>query len=1576
MSPRNLAWALGPFSRAARLLTRRRRVRPAARRLGTEPLEPRAMLSTTATLGFDAAAFTRIPVTFRRPDGTVGSSTTAYVGQLSWSGMTGEAATVGVPASFTSFCIEGLQGVAPGRNTFATIGPASGSPLLGADRADLLADFWRQYGPTDAAGFADKTDSAAFQLGVWELINDGRPVRNAATNPLAAGQFSVGATGLTTQAAVRARQWLDGLDSAAPGRTAVALYALHSPTRQDQVVAVPIVDLDVDADNTGVVDRSAAEETAEKAGVTAATPQPTGPGLIVPVGGNRVQMVVDVPRGRTARLEFTADVATRARVWTNAGAEVLSGHTVATPIHGGDPSIFWIGAFAPSTNMADLVFTLTTSDGGPVSSDTIRGTAVAVDLDVDSNNDSGFLEPDDNPEEDQLENDLTTGKRIFATTGDYDDDGFTDSSDFDAVSGLHFVPMAVRLHPILGLLQPSLIEICFAYDSSLFRIWKPGIDAANTRSPSDILRTGAFLDVSQLGLSTNAYVVVMAEALKQSSSAAPIVVQVQARGSTWSLTMNDKVHLLAYDPIDADVDSDNNDKLGVPSGTPAEDDVEAPADPDKPGKIILANTLDSTGNGIPDFADGYHTLSPFGSQDFADLVLRIDPKLDVTRAKLKIEYAASDPELVRKTPSSAPRDDSTYELPSNGKLRIWTKDGKRWRSGKSIRLGGDFVEPQEYELRHLFECRSEVTLYVEGIREGVEKIKVSIDVDGDGRYDARDIVRISIAELTLVYTDISGYREIGQSTLSSIPRIPSDVEPDGIAADWQPGVGDGSLMFVRLVGSELLDKLPDGFGESHITFGHWDTTYHFFQELPPDGDWPTQVDGAFHRLTDRWVNGIQPRLQENGIRIPGDVYASGKKVYAGAVYRAPIEFNLARLDDGRRTRDFRPMVKIDSQFDSRAGKPQALVIVRPPVVLVHGINSNPETWSQIVPSMQAQGFEVEHFRVNHGGDAAHGNGAVEVSSQLVGQMVDKAIESFHGGKFIGPDGNAYQAFPSLFAPSEITKTLFPTSSSPASKGRKIIAQKADIIAHSYGGILSRWYIEHSGTYESKRNVRKLVTLGTPHLGSPQANMVREVFKNGLIAHAKAHGVVPLEPKMLTLVDGLQSGWVGNLPIGVKAFTSTDGVAANGNYLPAFDTLPVNSLALRKLAAGRGDSGPFADDVGYAAIVGTQSGGALLDLNHAFIPLYDNVGFNDTPYFPWLKTYEGTNDSVVPEWSAQLGIEDYNFAVNVDHGTLPKSMDAVGKAIQWLNGRSDKGGFRQVPRGSEQRSTYRNSPPDWAQNAYHEHGNGLNQDAIIKVVLDPANEYRDAWYGTRPPAWSADPDDEMLGIRRVRVTGMVEQASAASMIISILNAEATTDTRLDQTTAVVTSGVGHGLVRFSAELKIGRAQDGVSGPLGYANNFSDTYKLYARVVDRAGNNVPGFSASGAYAIKASPSTAIVIPAVSELPAPAKDPADGLILTAKGAFEIEAGGESPNSDIIRLYADDYGFFNTLVHEESVSIPAGLGGWDKLLVGYETTITLSRDTDGTVRGNKASSGSAAPLIFQYLTGSKLSSGNTQVP
>jgi hypothetical protein len=528
-----------------------------------------------------------------------------------------------VPAAFKSFCIDGLQSVAPGTNSFAEVRPLAASSLLGATRAGLLTDFWRQYGPADAAGFADKTDSAAFQLAVWEIINDGLPVGTRLASDLATGQFSVAAAGRTMPAALRAAQWLAGFDTTAPGKTAVTLHALESPTRQDQVVCVPTIDLDVDSDNTATVERSSFEEAIEQAA--------DKPGVIVPVGGDRAKMIVDVPQGMTATLAFDAGAAGRVKVFSSAGTVVLQQGRLSTPIvGGGSPQPFWIEAFAPSASMADIAFTLTATGTGTASSDKILATAVAVDLDVDSNND-GTVDPDNGPagRDDRIEADASQGLVLPVYASDSDRDGVLDTEDFNGIAGRSFVPLTLSISdgaanawrwPVRLKNGPNedLPGLAFTFtfsDAGLgpnaagrFRIWTK--DARLARTPQDLVRSGTPITAWDLFRASppaaypdtfppSGIFTLYLEAVGSSDVFEPITVSMGGTGAWARAVTKDLVHVRGLQAaIDLDVDSNNDEGFAVPAQRSAwEERLES--HPYAIGKLVM-QTSAGVGDSVTD----------------------------------------------------------------------------------------------------------------------------------------------------------------------------------------------------------------------------------------------------------------------------------------------------------------------------------------------------------------------------------------------------------------------------------------------------------------------------------------------------------------------------------------------------------------------------------------------------------------------------------------------------------------------------------------------------------------------------------------------------------------------------------------------------------------------------------------------------------------------------------------------------------------------------------------------------------------------------------------------------------------
>lgn len=708
MSPRSFAAAMGRFSRTNRLSRRSDRRRRC--RLMAEPLEPRAMLATVATLSSDLSPYTKIPVTFRRADGTVGFSNTAYVGQLGWSGMSGDAAVAGVPATFKSFCIDGLQFVSAGKaTTFSGFSPAlaaaplGGAPTIGPARASLLESFWRQYGPATAAGFGDKTDAAAFQLAVWEIINDAAATGTRLAADLTSGQFSVGAAGRTLPAYLRAQQWLAGFDTTAPARSPVVLYALQSSTAQDQIVPVPIADLDVDSDNTGDLTRSAVEEGMEE--------QPGRPGVLVPVGGDRVPMVVELPAGQSATLEIL-EGADKVAVWTAAsgGQRILSLQAPTNVITAG--ATLWIEALAPSPGLADVAFRLSVSGGPglPASGDTVRATAVAVDLDVDSNNDGG-IDANNGPAgtDDPIEATAGRGLVVPVHAGDQDGDAVADTRDFDGIAGRSFVPLKVSVNwgaalawkepvSVVGAANRDLPGLAFTFtfsDAGLgpdpagtFRIWTKDARFARTDqdrvasgrpvSAADLLQLAPPADMAAATLTHGTFTLYL-EVVTAADVHEPIAVRLGGAGAWAKAVTTDVVHARGFVPeLDLDVDSNNDDGFGRPQRSAWEEKLE-----DHKyglGKLVLQSSPD------PLDASGSAPLV----DAFTPVVVALPRNLPVDARSIGVEF-----DLTGFTPVSA------------GDIRLWTRD--KGAGLRDVDAAGELLDGQ-LQAGHRIQMGSRYTL--------------------------------------------------------------------------------------------------------------------------------------------------------------------------------------------------------------------------------------------------------------------------------------------------------------------------------------------------------------------------------------------------------------------------------------------------------------------------------------------------------------------------------------------------------------------------------------------------------------------------------------------------------------------------------------------------------------------------------------------------------------------------------------------------------------------------------------------------------------------------------------------------
>lgn len=200
--------------------------------------------------------------------------------------------------------------------------------------------------------------------------------------------------------------------------------------------------------------------------------------------------------------------------------------------------------------------------------------------------------------------------------------------------------------------------------------------------------------------------------------------------------------------------------------------------------------------------------------------------------------------------------------------------------------------------------------------------------------------------------------------------------------------------------------------------------------------------------------------------------ATAKGPIAFAIYRAPRDFARGTEDQGEDERQ----VTLEIRRSDGSTTSSDVDVLRPPVVLIHGLWDSPAAWDRFTAVTNDSRFFVRR---------------VDFSSAVTGILSSTPSYDSSDLKLVRSNalGFSYNA-PAVLAQLRSFLAEF-------RHAENVAAAQADVVAHSMGGDLART-IALAGDFLSndsfgKGLIHKLVTIGTPHLGTPLAT---KILQNG------------------------------------------------------------------------------------------------------------------------------------------------------------------------------------------------------------------------------------------------------------------------------------------------------------------------------------------------------------------------------------------------------------------------------------------------------------------------------------------------
>ena len=357
---------------------------------------------------------------------------------------------------------------------------------------------------------------------------------------------------------------------------------------------------------------------------------------------------------------------------------------------------------------------------------------------------------------------------------------------------------------------------------------------------------------------------------------------------------------------------------------------------------------------------------------------------------------------------------------------------------------------------------------------------------------------------------------------------------------------------------------------------------------------------------------------------------------AFAIYGSPLDFPRPEGQDVSSSERF---ITLQVQaLDTRLLSQTSLTLLRPPLVLIHGLWASPQSWSDFTPLTTDPRWVInkaDYSKIIGGQIKSY---SPPVPSWARGSIVSSPASAL---------GFAYNA-PTVLLQINGFINSFKKGTNPANV--PVAGVQADIVAHSMGGDITRTMPMikqfYSPTTFALGFVHKVITIGTPHWGSPLATML---LNNN---NECVRGVLT------------QSGSPSFTSVTFQNGTTTTGGVSDlrgdgfGGGL---------SLALQKLQK------PIPHPLPTALIQGLESQSQLDGLDTSPVALSIRIlCFGDSlaghlTSSGWPKIFGQDSDSIVPALSEVAGLSDFTLVNGVIHSQSsellgfgpPAELDSAG-----------------------------------------------------------------------------------------------------------------------------------------------------------------------------------------------------------------------------------------------------------------------------------------------------------------------------